>query len=102
MQKALQLPVVLIFSSLSSVFQKRTIKRFLSKISPFVTQEPIGQDRACFLGYTGKYFGGDMFIVTQDGCDSRYGMCFRKKLVMPELSEHGYVINIFHVFQCFS
>ena len=25
-----------------------------------------------------------------------------KKIIMPELSEHGYVINVFHVFQCFS
>ena len=54
---------------LLSLSEMDSQKVSFAKISPSVTQEPCGQDQTYFLGYTGKYFVGDMFIITPDACD---------------------------------
>ena len=51
-RNALQLPVLFLFSSFSSVFQKWTGKTFFGNISPFITQDMCDQHRTCFLGQT--------------------------------------------------
>ena len=37
-----------------------------------------------------------MFIITPDACDPLGAMWFREKVVMPQLSEHRNVTNVFH------
>ena len=70
--------------------------RRFANILPFITLEECGQDRACFLVHTGNHFVGDMFVVTPDACDPWRTMYFREKVAMPQLSEHGNVLNVFH------
>ena len=65
--------------------------KVFANISLFLTQKAHDQDRTCYLGHTCKYFLGDLFIVIRDACDPS-----RITIIMAELIEHVYAINVFH------
>lgn len=81
-----------------SIVFGQTSQFFCVNISSFVIQKACEWDQTSFLRHIGKYFVGDLFIVTWDTCITHGLPCALEKYVMAELNECKCNVNVISVF----